>query len=229
MEQNIEILYQDEEVIAVNKPVDLPIHKNDFMRHDAPYLNKSVGEITGKGVFNVHRIDAKTSGIVLLTFSSEMAKNLTLQFERKEVAKKYYAIVLNETEPEGEYDSKVVVKKKSKFKKNAITRFKTIKVISTGIDHKEQADTKISLVEINPVTGRWHQLRQHFANNRHDIVGDKHHGDFSFNRIITEKCGVNRLFLHAASIGFNHPLSGERIELEAELPEEFAQLMDCFK
>lgn len=111
MEQSIEILYQDEHFIAVNKPIDLPIHPNEFMAKDAPYLNKLIGEQIDKRVYNVHRIDAKTSGIVLLALSSEVAKTLTLQFEHKEVKKTYFAIVLGETEEEGVFDSKVVVKK----------------------------------------------------------------------------------------------------------------------
>jgi tRNA pseudouridine65 synthase len=90
---DIPVLYQDEQIILVDKPEGLAVHKNDFMPHDAPCLTKLLGDITGKWIHNVHRLDAKTSGVMVLAFSSEIARELSLQFERKEVAKKYVAVV----------------------------------------------------------------------------------------------------------------------------------------
>lgn len=228
LEKELTILHQDEHLIVVNKPIDLPVHKNDFMPHDAPYLTKLVGDITGKWIYNVHRLDSKTSGVIILAFSPEMAKELTLQFERKEVAKTYYALVVGDP-GEGKYDSKVLVKKKSKFKKPAITLFNALSTIETGIDYKETVNAQISLVEIHPETGRWHQLRQHFANNKHDIIGDTHHGDFTFNKIISADTGIKRLFLHAGRLELRHPHSNETMMFESKLPNEFQQVLDHYK
>jgi len=221
----IQALYKDDFLIVVEKPVDLPVHKNDFMPHDAPYLTKLIGDITGKWIYNVHRLDSKTSGVILLAFSSEIARELTLQFERKEVEKTYYAIVQGEP-GEGTFSEKVLVKKKSKFKKPAITHFKTLQTIETGITCKEKVNVKLSLVEIHPETGRWHQIRQHFAKNRFDILGDTHHGDFTLNKIITEKTGVKRLFLHAGRLQFIHPKTGNEMDFTAKIPAEFSLVMN---
>ena len=218
------VVYQDEVLIVLDKPVNLPVHKNDFMPHDAPYLNKLVGEMTGKHVDNVHRLDSKTSGIIVLAFSKEAAHNLALQFERREVEKKYHAIVRGNPS-DGQFDQKVLVKKKSKFRKPAVTNFKTLKTIETGISYKDYQATEISLVEISPETGRWHQIRQHFAKNRFDIIGDTHHGDFTLNKILIEKTGIKRLFLHASELSFNHPESGKRVAFRTALPDEFDQLL----
>lgn len=223
----IPILYQDEQILVIDKPVDLPVHKNDFMPHDAPYLTKLLGDQTGKWIFNVHRLDSKTSGLMVLTFSTETAHDLTLQFERKEVEKEYTAIVLGEIPAEGVFDQKVVVKKKSKFKKDAITRYKRERVVQTAISYKEHVDVCLSLIRIIPETGRWHQLRQHFAKNRHDIVGDSHHGDFTLNKLIKAEWGFNRLMLHAGKLTFTHPVSGERVQFESKLPDEFEQLLEA--
>ena len=223
----IPILYQDEHIIVVNKPINLPIHKNDFMPHDAPYLTKLIGDITGKWIYNVHRLDSKTSGVIVLVFSSEMAKNLTLQFERKEVNKTYFALV-QENPGEGIFNEKVLVKKKTKFKKPAVTNYKTLKTVETKISYKEKKNVSLSLVEIHPETGRWHQLRQHFAKNRFDILGDTHHGDFTLNKIIAEMIGVKRLFLHAAKLEFAHPETKERMSFEAPIPEEFNTVLNYF-
>ncbi|HKI88743.1 MAG TPA: pseudouridine synthase [Draconibacterium sp.] len=224
---NIPILYKDEHLVVVNKPVNLPVHKNDFMPHDAPYLTKLLGNITGKWIFNVHRLDSKTSGVMVLAFSKEVAHELTLQFERKEVLKKYMAVV--EGNPgEGSFDRKVLVKKKSKFKKPAQTYFKTLKTVETGISFHEKENICLSLVEVTPATGRWHQIRQHFAQNHSDIIGDTHHGDFTLNKIITEKTGVKRLLLHAYQLDFFHPKENKRGLYQAPIPLEFNRVIDFF-
>lgn len=217
---NIPILYQDDEIIVVNKPVDLPVHKNDFMPHDAAYLTKLVGELTGKWIYNVHRLDSKTSGVIVLALSSEIAREMTLKFERKEVKKTYNSIVLG-VPGEGAFDRKVLVKKKTKFKKSAITNYKTLKSVQTKISYKDKEDVMLSLVEIEPETGRWHQIRQHFAQHQFDILGDTHHGDFTLNKIVTQLTGVRRLFLHAAKLEFLHPASEQPMVFEAKLPAEF--------
>ena len=87
------MLYEVITLIVVDKPVDLPVHKNDFMPHDADYLTKLIGDMTGKWIYNVHRLDSKTSGLIALALSSEVAHQMALLFERKEVHKKYIAIV----------------------------------------------------------------------------------------------------------------------------------------
>lgn len=224
----IPVLYQDEQILVVDKPTDLPVHKNDFMPHDAPYLTKLAGDLTGKWIYNVHRLDSKTSGVIVLAFSPEVANNLTLQFERREVKKTYFAIVQGEP-GSGSFDRKVVVKKKSKFKKPAITNYKTLKTVQTSISYKEKENVKLSLVKIEPETGRWHQIRQHFAQHRYDILGDSHHGDFTLNKIITDLTGVKRLFLHAGKLEFQHPLNKEHIIFESKIPSEFQLVMDYFK
>jgi tRNA pseudouridine65 synthase len=224
----IPIIYQDEHLIVVEKPIDLPVHKNDFMPNDAPYLTKLVGDITGKWIYNVHRLDSKTSGVIVLALSSEMAKELTLQFERKEVQKTYIALVQGNPGT-GTFDQKVLVKKKSKFKKPAVTHFKTLETVQTNISYKEKENVFLSLVEIKPETGRWHQLRQHFAKNQFDIVGDTHHGDFTLNKIILADTDVRRLFLHAQKLEFVHPAEGTKLVFESKLPGEFQQVMEHYK
>lgn len=217
---DIPIIYQDEHIIVVNKPIDLPVHKNDFMPNDAPYLTKLIGDISGKWIYNVHRLDSKTSGVIVLALSSEIAREMTLQFERKEVRKTYYAIV--QSNPgEGSFDRKVLVKKKTKFKKPAVTNYHTLKSVQTKISYKEKENVTLSLVEIKPETGRWHQIRQHFAQHQYDILGDTHHGDFTLNKIVTQLTGVRRLFLHAGKLEFLHPKTDQPMVFNADLPEVF--------
>ena len=224
---DIPILFHDEFLIVVNKPVDLPVHRNDFMPHDAPYLTKIVGDMFGKWIYNVHRLDAKTSGTIVLALSSEVAHGLTLQFERKEVAKKYNTIILN-VPGEGTYDRKVKIKKKSKFKKPAVTHFTTLETWKTSISYKDKVDVELSLVQARPESGRWHQIRQHFALHHHDIVGDSVHGDFTLNRILTELTGIDRLMLHSSELVFTHPVNGKIISISSEIPDDFIKMKTFF-
>ena len=230
MDKTIEIpvLYEDEHIIVLNKPINLPVHKNDFMPHDAPYLTKEIGNLTGKWILNVHRLDSKTSGVIIMAFTKEVAHELALQFEKKEVNKIYSAIVQGEP-GEGSFDRKVLVKKKTKFKKPAVTHFKTLNTVQTNISYKEKENVSLSLVEINPETGRWHQLRQHFAQHQFDILGDSHHGDFTLNKIITELVGVKRLFLHATKLEFTHPILKTKMTVEAKIPKEFETVLSYFQ
>ena len=222
-----EIIYQDNDLIVCNKPINLPVHKNDFMPHDAPYLTKQIGQMLDKSIYNVHRLDSKTSGLIVLALNTEAAKNLTLQFERKEVAKTYYALVKGNPDS-GTFNENVLIKKRGK-KKPSITHFKTIQSIQTNICYKELQDINLSLVEINPETGRWHQIRQHFAMHRFDILGDTHHGDWTLNRVITEKTGIKRLFLHAGQLTFTHPVVQQKIHFESPIPDDFQKVLQAFK
>ncbi|MCT4643491.1 MAG: pseudouridine synthase [Carboxylicivirga sp.] len=219
------IIYQDESLIAVDKPVDLPVHKNDFIPADADYLTKLVGQLTGKAVFPVHRLDSKTSGVIVLAFSREVAGVLSKQFEQRQVSKSY--LMLCKGVPgEGVFDKDVLIKKKKK-RQSAKTAYKTIRSIETAICYKQEENVPISLVMAKPETGRWHQLRQHFAMNRTDILGDTQHGDWTLNKIMTEATGIKRLLLHASSLELTHPVTNHKISLEAKLPEAYEIVLKC--
>ncbi|PHN04668.1 pseudouridine synthase [Flavilitoribacter nigricans] len=224
---NIPILYQDEHLLLVDKPVDLPIHKNDHMAYDAPYLTKLVGEITGQWIYNVHRLDAKTSGVVLLALSPDMARQLTQQFEKRTVEKTYLALVKG-SPGSGTFDEPVLDRKKGKRVK-ASTDYETLETIRTDLSSKGVDDLELSLVALRPHTGRWHQLRQHCARQRYDIIGDTQHGDWTLNRLITDRTGAHRLCLHAQKLRFQHPITGADMEMEAEMPALFLEIMDHWR
>lgn len=223
----VPIIFQDEYLLVVNKPVDLAVHKNDFMPNDADYLTKLLGDATGQWIYNVHRLDAKTSGVIVLALSSETAHLLATMFEQKRIRKTYFALVQGNPGT-GVFESKVVVKKKSKFKKPAVTRFETLQTVQTHISYKDKNDIELSLVRISPETGRWHQIRQHFAQHRFDILGDTHHGDFTLNKLVTAATGVKRLFLHASQLDFVHPHTNEQLSFEAPLPDEYQQVFEFY-
>jgi tRNA pseudouridine65 synthase len=226
MENTLPLLFQDEDLVVINKPINLPVHKSKGMANDAPYVTKWLGQQLDRSVYNVHRLDAKTSGLLLLALSPEMATQLTEQFARREVTKVYHAIVKG-TPGEGVFDLKV---KKAKHgnKVASLTNYRTLRTVNTGWEHKGVEDLPLSLLELQPITGRWHQLRQHCSQQRHDIIGDAEHGDFPLNRLIIEKMGSKRLYLHAHQLSFTHPRTQEVITCEEPTPTSFAELLDVF-
>lgn len=228
MNEPLKILYEDDWVIAIEKPISLPVHHSRGMAHDAPYVTKLVGQQYDESIYNVHRLDAKTSGVLLLARSSEIANKLTGQFANREVSKTYLAIVKGTPPAEGVFD--LPVKKARKGKKAAsITHFRLLESVATGWDHKGEENQELSLLQLMPETGRWHQLRQHCSQQRYDIIGDPEHGDYPLNRLVAESQGHKRLYLHASKLRFTHPISAEEIEVESSMPSSFEDLLNTFR
>lgn len=225
--EKIPILFQDDAIVVVDKPVDLPTHKNKHLAYDAPYLTKLVGDQVGQWVYNVHRLDAKTSGIMVLALSSEIAKTVTRQFEERTVVKTYRAIVKG-LPGEGIFDQPVLDRKKGR-RVQAQTDYRTLATFTTNLSSKGLDNVPLSLLELTPHTGRWHQIRQHCSQQRYDIIGDTQHGDWTLNRLITETTKVQRLCLHAHRLHFRHPVSGEEVEYVAEQPEAFETILSFWQ
>lgn len=220
----IPVLYQDDDIIVVDKKEGLAVHKNKHMAHDAPYLTKLLGDQCAKWVYNVHRLDAKTSGVMVLAFSSEVAKTLTQQFEKRTVEKTYLALVKGQPASTGHFDKEVVDRKKKGKRVSAYTNYQTLDTITTNYSSKGIDDLPFSLLKLKPNTGRWHQLRQHCSQERYDIIGDTQHGDWTLNRLVTEKTGVQRLCLHASELSFDHPTTGQRMSFQAATPSDFTRI-----
>lgn len=222
---NIPILFEDEHLIIVNKPNNMAIHRSQGMPHDEPVLVSCLGKQIDAQLFNVHRLDAKTSGVVLLAKESKIANQLTSAFERREVQKKYVALVRGTLPESGIFDT--TVQKQAKGRQvQAETHYKRLRLFATNISYKTFENIDISLAEITPITGRWHQIRQHFGYNRFDILGDNNHGDSALNHIIEDRSNQKRLYLHAQTLIFKHPVSNQIIEILTPLPESFTKTIE---
>ncbi|MFC2107515.1 RluA family pseudouridine synthase [Bacteroidota bacterium] len=218
------LIYTDDYIVIINKPTGIPIHKNEHMPHDAEYVIKSLGELTGKSIYGVHRLDAKTSGIMVFAFDRETAEQLSAQFRGRDIKKTYHAVVYGKPDDEGVFD--FPVKDKSKRKKfNALTKFKTLDSKAYDFPYHDKEQCVISLVEAYPESGKYHQIRQHFGLKRHYILGDGQHGSRQLNKLLQEKIGLNRMMLHASKISFMHPEKEKTVLLSCELPEVFIQLL----
>lgn len=233
----LEILYQDEYIVAVNKPAGMLVHRSWLDRHETQFVMQTLRDQIGQHVFPIHRLDRPTSGVLLFALNSEIANLLCQQFEEKTVEKSYLAVVRGYLigAAQIDYPLKIQLDKiadkfaqEDKAPQSAVTNYEGLQTIEMPWAIGKYQTARYSLVRLIPHTGRKHQLRRHMKHIFHPILGDTQYGDLHQNRGLTEQTGVIRLMLHAEKLIFNHPVTQERIEIRAELDEQWNKLMRDF-
>jgi RluA family pseudouridine synthase len=218
----MKIIYEDDHILIVDKPAGLSVLPDGWEK-DSPYLVKSLEEkfgspLTGsvQQIFIVHRLDKITSGVMVFARDAESHRALNIQFEEHEAQKVYHAVV--EGNPKWEekvakhplranvgYKHRTMVDNKNG--KPSETRFRVIK-------RYEEA----ALVEARPMTGRTHQIRVHAYALGHPLVEDVLYG-------AQDMYGIGRPMLHAQSLSFIHPGTGERVKFSAPHPPDFEEAL----
>ncbi|MCD5408016.1 RluA family pseudouridine synthase [Candidatus Bipolaricaulota bacterium] len=209
----VPILYEDEEVVVIDKPAGLPVHAPGIGRQ-VPTVVAALaqgrrlagGEPVRPGV--VHRLDAGTSGAMVLAKSQAAYQALVDQFRRRQVKKEYLALVEGEVEPDrGEIRGRLGRHPRAPWRMRVSREGKDARTEFTVLVRREGR----SLLLVLPHTGRTHQIRVHLAAIGHPVVGDPIYG----------KPG-ERLLLHSFRLGFRHPGTGEWMEFKAPPPPELA-------
>ncbi|QIM68457.1 tRNA pseudouridine(65) synthase TruC [Basfia succiniciproducens] len=234
----LEILYQDEHIVAVNKPAGMLVHRSWLDRHETQFVMQTLRDQIGRLVYPIHRLDRPTSGVLLFALSSETANLLCQQFETKQVEKSYLAVVrgyLTGSE-RIDYPLKIQLDKiadkfaqEDKAPQPAVTDYEGLKTVEKPYATPRYATSRYALVRLVPHTGRKHQLRRHMKHIFHPILGDTQYGDLHQNRTLTEHTEVSRLMLHAEKLSFIHPIKRQRIEITAGLDEQWKKLMALFE
>lgn len=219
---NLEILYQDEHIIAINKPHGLLVHRSPIAADVTEFAIQILRDQIGQRVTPVHRIDRKTSGILLFALTDEANKHLNLQFMAGTVHKKYLAIVRGYTVDEEVVD--YPLKKDNGTMQEAITAYRTLQKVELPISLGKHPTQRYSLIEVAPKTGRKHQIRKHMDHLRHPIIGDRPHGCNKQNKLFKERWNVTTMQLHASEIEFEHPFTGKRLMLNAKMQPEMQRV-----
>ncbi|BET61632.1 tRNA pseudouridine(65) synthase TruC [Yersinia pseudotuberculosis] len=233
----LEIIYQDEHIVAVNKPAGWLVHRSWLDRNETVFVMQTVRDQIGQHVYTVHRLDRPTSGVLLMALSSDVARMLSLQFEQHQIQKTYHAVVRGYVLEGGTVDyamaeelDKIADKftKSDKAPQPSVSHYEALAQVEVPLAIGRYETARYSLVALKPETGRKHQLRRHMAHIRHPIIGDSTHGDLRQNRGVAQHFGCSRLMLHASHLHLNHPVTGEALTLTARWDEPWQGLMSQF-
>lgn len=233
----LEIIYQDDCFVAVNKPAGMLVHRSWLDKHETQFVMQTLRDQIGQHVFPLHRLDRPTSGVLIFALSSEVASQVMPMFANHEMEKTYHAIVRGWIEESGRLDyalkvelDKIADKHASQDKEaqEAITDYWPLAKVEVPHSTGKFPTTRYCLMEMKPLTGRKHQLRRHMAHLRHPIVGDTTHGDGKHNKLFREVYESHRLLLHASSLSFIHPFSGEKLVIKAAVDSTWQRLCEEF-
>ena len=216
----LSIVYQDDDIIVINKPSGMLVHPGaghpggtliNAILYMCPELLE-MNSTTRPGL--VHRLDKDTSGIILVAKNEKALTNMSDQFKNRVVVKKYMALVKGNLSDRTAIIDGPIRRDRSERKrmavaeggKEATTKYEVIKRFPS-----------FDLVDVVPLTGRTHQIRVHFASIRHPVAGDELYGG--------KTGGLQRQFLHAYSLAFQHPSSGSDLCFDSKLPEDLREFM----
>lgn len=221
----LEIIYQDEYIVAINKPHGLMVHRSPIATNTDTFAMQLLRDQLEQHVHPVHRLDRKTSGVLLFALDKDTLRHLSDQFAQRKTKKTYWAIVRGFTDENGTIDYELTNDKGKS--QEAITHYRTLEQTEIDLPFGQHLTSRYSLVEAKPITGRMHQLRKHFAHIHHPIIGDRPHGCNKQNKLFLEKWKMGTMLLHAAHLSFKHPETDLPLSIKANLQPEFGRVLSA--
>ncbi|MEP6897545.1 MAG: pseudouridine synthase [Rhodanobacter sp.] len=225
----IDILYQDDALIAVNKPAGLAVHRSKMVGNAEEFLIDLLRDQMGGTVQLAHRLDRATSGVLLIARNRDVAAALGEQFMARHVRKEYLAVVRGWPEPDtGVIDYALPGSRETGPRRDARTQYRRLNTIEVPIQLGRYSQQRYALVQAEPESGRFRQIRKHLAHIHHPVIGDCQHGRGDHNRLYKQHFGCHRMLLHARQLHFAHPLSGAPMSINAPLDDAYAGLLARF-
>lgn len=230
-------MYRDEFLVAINKPSGLLVHRSPIDRYETQFAVQMLRDQIGEFVYPIHRLDKPTSGVLLFALDKESAKSMGEQFMSRESKKSYLAVVRGYIQESGVIEHALTLKlDKIADKKNfipieaqeAVTEYERLATVELDFAVGRYDKTRYSLVKLNPLTGRKHQLRRHMKHISHHILGDTKYGRGEHNIFIREQFDCHRMLLHAAELQIRHPQTDEILSICAPLDETFKSICKLF-
>lgn len=230
----LDIIYEDSDIVVTNKPAGMVVHPTDHGAHVSGTLVNALmhhcKDLSGIGGEKrpgiVHRLDKDTSGLIISAKNDKAHNYVSKQIQNREVTKKYITLLKGHLSPKdgsiesplekigGLKDMRVSGSKNAKY---ALTHYNVIRYIGD-----------YSLVEVQIITGRTHQIRVHFSAIGHPVCGDSMYGDKTLNSKL-EALGLKRQFLHAAELSFKRPSDDKELHLKAKLAEDLKGVLKKLK
>lgn len=224
MVKELEVLFENDDLIAVNKPHGLLVHWTKLDRYATEFALQILRDQIGQEVHPCHRLDRKTSGVLLFTKTKEVLSEIRKEFEANRVMKKYHAIVRGFSPELLEIDYDLTENGKTQ---SAITALRTIEQFEIPLAHGKFETSRYSLVELEPKTGRFHQLRKHMAHIRYPIIGDRPHGCNKQNKLWKEQFNMTSMLLCAKELELT--FRNEEIKIVSEYSDVFTRSLNILK
>lgn len=220
----LEIVFKDDYIVAINKPHGLLVHRSPIAADASEFALQILRDQLGQRVYPAHRIDRKTSGILLFALHKELLPSLGNQFANRVAHKEYLAILRGWLPDSGEIDYALFTD--SGTLQEAQTHYKCLGRSELPFPSGTNVSSRYSLALAKPQTGRMHQLRKHFKHIFHPIIGDRPHGCSKQNKIFLERYQMSSMLLHAHRLQIIHPVSNALLQIEAIPSSEFMRMLD---
>jgi len=207
--------------VAVDKPPGLLVHRTGLDAGETQFALQLLRDQLGRPVWPAHRLDKGTSGVLLFALDADTARSMGQAFEATDaVQKTYLAVVRGWPPPDGLIDHPLKrleddARPGRAEMQAAQTRYRTLTHHELPIPYGHFSTTRCALVDLQPLTGRRHQLRRHLKHIAHPIIGDATHGKGPLNRAVAGLLGVQRLWLHATRLTLAHPVDARPLVLTA--------------
>jgi len=225
--RDLPVLHADPHIAVVAKPAGLMVHDSALARGERDFAADRLREQFARPVFLVHRLDRATSGCLLLAFDRDTASLLGKAVMAGAIDKHYLAVCRGWPEESFVVDHALDGGPGKPLKKPAITRFTRLATVELELPSAGFATSRYALLQVQPQTGRFRQIRRHLKHVSHHLIGDSSHGDGRHNRAF-RALGIHRMLLHAQRLAFVHPHTGARIAMDAPLDGEFAKALRLF-
>lgn len=221
------LLYEDDEIFVLNKAAGVLVHKSKATSVREPTLVDILEADWGRRFHPVHRLDRATSGVLLFAKDPQSAAKYGKLFEERLLEKKYHAVVRGFAEDQT-VDYPLRHLERSDLIQDAQTQVRQLKRIVLPFPNGQYSESRYSLLELKPQSGRRHQLRRHMKHLHHPIIGDTVYGHGLHNRIFREKFDCHRLLLHHAQLKIEHSSLGKWLDIRAPYDSAMQRIVDLF-
>lgn len=228
----LEVIFEDTHYIAIDKQPGFHVHPPENSLWKVPrdriclYLLRNHLKAY---VYPIHRLDAATGGVLLFAKTPEAAGKIQQLIQAQDIQKRYLTVVRGYTNIEGCIDKPLLSDSSDQLLESLTVYRNHAKVELPYAVGKRHASARYSLLEVEPKTGRYHQIRRHFASNSHPVIGDITHGDSYHNRFFREQLEITGLLLHSFELCFLHPYNQERIQIQTSWSPRWQKVFQLFQ
>jgi len=225
----LRILHADDTIVAIDKPAGLLVHRSPLDAHETRSAADMLRTQLGAPVWLLHRLDKATSGVLAFARNAAAASALGEAFESGRVRKRYLALVRGWPAIEGEIDYPLArdpeLPSAGQPRLAAVTRWRRLACFEWPFADGRHPTSRYALVEVEPLSGRRHQIRRHFKHIAHPLVGDTTHGKGVHNRAVAAWLGTSRLWLHASRLELPGVDGGPPLVIESAPGAEWEPLL----